>query len=115
MAEHNIYTYKFSEMYKLYIAKAERKSRTKEEVDQVISWLTGYKIDELDKMDESVDMQTFFTNAPLLNPNRILIKGSICGVKIAELEDSIMKEIRYLDKLIDELAKGKALDKVIRS
>ena len=115
MAEHNIYTYKFSEMYKLYIAKAERKSRTKEEVDQVISWLTGYKIDELDKMDESVDMQTFFTNAPLLNPNRILIKGSICGVKIAELEDSVMKEIRYLDKLIDELAKGKALDKVIRS
>ena len=115
MAEHNIYTYKFSEMYKLYIAKAERKSRTKEEVDEVISWLTGYKIDELDKIDEAVDMQTFFTNAPLLNPNRILIKGSICGVKIAELEDSIMKEIRYLDKLIDELAKGKALDKVIRS
>ena len=115
MAEHNIYTYKFCEMYKLYVAKAERKSRTKEEVDEVISWLTGYKIEELDKIDETIDMQTFFTNAPLLNPNRILIKGSICGVKISELEDSIMKEIRYLDKLIDELAKGKALDKVIRS
>ncbi len=114
MSGHNIYTFKFKEMYKLYLAKAERKNRTFQEVDQIICWLTGYTKEELSKLDDSIDMSNFFSSAPNLNPNRKLIKGSICGVKIEEIEDPIMKEIRYLDKLVDELAKGKTMEKILR-
>ena len=114
MSGHSIYTFKFNEMYKLYTAKIERKGRVSEELDEVICWLTGYSLDELHTIDESVDMTNFFENAPNLNSKRSLITGSICGVKLAEIEEPIMKEIRYLDKLIDELAKGKAIDKILR-
>ncbi len=101
-------------MRKLYIAKAERKGRTTAEVEEIIFWLTGYTKDALDAMDDNVDMTTFFENAPSLNPNRALIKGSVCGVKIETIDEPIMKEIRYLDKLIDELAKGKTIEKILR-
>ncbi len=101
-------------MKKLYIAKAERKGRTIDEVDEIICWLTGYTKSALDHLSDDVDMMTFFENAPLLNPNRTLIKGSVCGVKIEDISETIMKEIRYLDKLIDELAKGKTMDKILR-
>ncbi len=114
MSKHNIYEYKYNEMYQLYLAKIKRKERTKEELDIIISWLTGYSVEELSNIDNSVTMELFFNNAPNLNPNRNLIKGSICGVKIQEIEEPIMKEIRYLDKLVDELAKGKTIDKICR-
>ncbi len=114
MSGHSIYTFKWIEMYKLYVAKAERKGRTSDEVDQVIYWLTGYTNTELQNIDEGVDMTSFFTSAPNPNPNRNLIKGSVCGVKVQEIDEPIMREIRYLDKLIDELAKGKSLDKIFR-
>ncbi len=114
MSGHSIYTFSFSEMYKLYVAKAERKGRTSDEVDEIISWLTGYAKDEIKKINDSVDMTNFFKSAPSLNPNRNLIKGSICGVRIQEIDEPLMKEIRYLDKLIDELAKGKAMEKILR-
>lgn len=105
---------KFCDIYPLYVAKAERKNRTKKEVDKIICWLTGYKVEQLIlKIDEHTDLETFFNHAPSPNPNRTLIKGSICGVKINEIEDPIIKEIRYLDKLIDELAKGKAMEKIL--
>ncbi len=112
MSGHNIYEFKFREMYKLYVAKAERKGRSSDEVDEVIAWLTGYTKKDIHTID--VDMTEFFRNAPNLNPNRNLIKGSICGVKIQEIEEPIMKEIRYLDKLIDELAKAKPMEKILR-
>ncbi len=106
---------KFSEIYPLYIAKVERKGRTAEEVNEIICWLTGYTVEQIrQQIGNEVDFEVFFNSAPTLNPNRILIKGSICGVKLAEIEDSIIREIRYLDKLIDELAKGKAMDKILR-
>lgn len=106
---------KFEKVYPLYVAKAQMKGRGKDEVDTIICWLTGYSQQQLEsKIEESVDFEDFFNLAPSLNPNRILIKGSICGVKIDEIEDKIIKEIRYLDKLIDELAKGKDLDKILR-
>lgn len=115
MQKHNIYTFKFSEMYKLYVAKAERKGRTADEVNKIICWLTGYTMEELQQKIEGNDnMETFFKSAPLPNLNRNLIKGSICGVKISEITDPTMKEIRYLDKLIDELAKGKLMEKILR-
>ena len=114
MSAHSVYTFKFNEMYKLYTAKIERKGRALEKLDEVICWLTGYSLNELHAIAESVDMTNFFENAPRLNPNRSLITGSICGVKLAEIEEPIMKEIRYLDKLVDELAKGKSLDKILR-
>ena len=114
MSGHNIYTFKFNEMYSLYTAKIERKGRSSEELDEVICWLTDYSLNELHAIDESVDMATFFENAPSLNPNRSLITGSVCGVKLAQIEEPIMKEIRYLDKLVDELAKGKSIDKILR-
>ncbi len=114
MSGHNIYEFKFNEMYKLYVNKAERKGRTAEEVNEVICYLTGYTDEELRNMDASVDMENFFRSAPSPNPNRNLIKGSVCGVKIQEIEEPIMKEIRYLDKLVDELAKGKTMDKILR-
>ncbi len=115
MSGHNIYTFKFNEMYKLYTAKIERKGRVSEELDEVICWLTGYSLDELHAIDDSIDMTNFFANAANLNSNRNLITGSICGVKLAEIEEPIMKEIRYLDKLVDELAKGKTMDKILRN
>ena len=114
MSGHSIYTFKFNEMYKLYTAKIERKGRFLEELDEVICWLTGYSTNGLHSTDENVDMANFFENAPSLNPNRSLITGSICGAKLAEIEEPIMKEIRYLDKLVDELAKGKSIDKILR-
>lgn len=115
MAKHRIYDMTFSSVYPLYIEKAKRKNRTKEEVDEIILWLTGYTINEIDmQIENSVTFEKFFKNAPLLNPNRLFITGTICGVKIEEIEDELMKEIRYLDKLIDELAKGKSMDKILR-
>jgi hypothetical protein len=106
---------KFSGVYPLYIQKAERKNRTKEEVDQVICWLTGYDQAELQRQIElESDLETFFATAPLFNPNASLIKGVVCGVRVEEIEDPLMRKVRYLDKLIDELAKGKAMDKILR-
>ncbi len=115
MSGHNIYTFRFFEMYKLYVAKAEKKGRTASEVDEIIHWLTGYTKEDMQKLDETIDMKNFFEMAPNLNPNRSLIKGSVCGVKLAEIDEPLMKEIRYLDKLIDELAKGKSMEKILRT
>ncbi len=98
-----------------YIKKAERKGRTKEEVDEIIHWLTGYSQDELEKqLDLQVDFETFFEEAPKMNPSRTMIKGVICGVRVEEIEEPLMQEIRYMDKLIDELARGKAMEKILR-
>lgn len=106
---------KFSSVYPLYIQKAERKGRTKEEVDQIIYWLTGYNETSLtQQIEKEVDFETFFEEAPLLNPNVSLIKGVICGYRVEDIEDPLMQKIRYLDKLIDELAKGKSMEKILR-
>ncbi|MDD3272632.1 MAG: DUF2200 domain-containing protein [Bacteroidales bacterium] len=105
----------FSDVYPFYIQKAEKKGRTKEEVDQIIYWLTGYTKESLQHhLDNKTDFETFFTNAPQINPNVHKITGVICGYRVEEIEDSLMQKIRYLDKLIDELAKGKAMDKILR-
>lgn len=105
----------FSSVYPSYINKAERKGKTKEEVDMIICWLTGYSQEELEKQIENkVDFETFFQEAPFLNPNRNLITGVICGVRVENIQENLMREIRYLDKLIDELAKGKSIDKILR-
>jgi hypothetical protein len=115
MNSHKIYQMSFSKVYPLYIAKAERKGRTKAEVDQIICWLTGYQQSELNKQLElETNFESFFTQAPKMNPLRSQIKGIICGVRIEEIKEPLMREIRYLDKLIDELAKGKALEKILR-
>jgi hypothetical protein len=106
---------KFANVYPLYVAKAERKDRTKEEVDQIMRWLTGYTQAGLQQqIEQGNDFETFFAQAPAMNPNRSLIKGVVCGVRVEEIEDPLMQEIRYLDKLIDELAKGKAMEKILR-
>lgn len=106
---------KFSKVYPLYIAKAERKNRTKDEVDQIIFWLTGYSQAGLGKqIAKDSDFETFFAEAPAFHPNSTLIKGSICGIRVEEIEDPLVQKVRYLDKLIDELAKGKALSKIMR-
>ena len=111
-----VFRYIFANVYPLYIEKAERKNRTKEEVDQIICWLTGYSQAGLQQqLEQGNDLQTFFTQAPTMNPNRSLIQGVICGVRVQEIEDPLMQNIRYLDKLIDELAKGKAMEKILRS
>ncbi len=116
MEKHRIFTTSFESVYKLYIAKAERKLRSKEEVDQIIYWLTGYDETTLqNQIEKGVDFETFFGEAPALNENRNLVKGVICGCRVEEMEDGLMKEIRYLDKLIDELAKGKKMEKILRS
>ncbi|WP_422372709.1 DUF2200 domain-containing protein [Hoeflea sp.] len=116
MTKHRIYTTSFSSVYKLYVAKAERKGRTKQEVDQIISWLTGYDQAQLgDVLDKMTDFETFFAEAPKPNPSREMIRGVICGVRIEDIGEPTMKEIRYLDKLIDELAKGRAMEKILRS
>jgi hypothetical protein len=106
---------RFANVYPLYVQKAERKNRTKEEVDQIISWLTGYSQAGLQQqIKQGNDFETFFAQAPALHPNRSLIKGVVCGVRVEDIEDPLMQNIRYLDKLIDELAKGKALEKILR-
>jgi hypothetical protein len=116
MAKHRIYTMSFAGVYPLYVAKAEKKGRTKVEVDQIITWLTGYRPAEVEAhLVERTNFETFFANAPKLNPARSLIKGVVCGVRIEEIEDPLMREVRYLDKLIDELAKGKAIEKILRT
>lgn len=113
MGKHKIYSMPFASVYPHYLAKAERKGRTKAEVDHIIEWLTGYDETKLKNVLETgSSMEAFFTEAPQLHANRINIKGVICGVRIEEIEEPIMKEIRYLDKLIDELAKGKTLEKI---
>lgn len=112
--KHRIYSTSFSSVYPHYVAKAVKKGRTKDEVDQIIMWLTGYSQEELQKIiSDGIDFETFYANAPQKNPARKLIKGVICGVRIENIEDPLMREIRYLDKLIDELAKGKAIERII--
>jgi hypothetical protein len=106
---------KFADVYPLYVQKAERKSRSPQEVDQAICWLTGYSQPGLQQqIEQENDFETFFAQAPAINPNRSLIKGIVCGVHVEEIEDPLMQNIRYLDKLIDELAKGKAMEKILR-
>jgi hypothetical protein len=115
MTKHRIYTMKFASVYPALVNKAERKQRTQKEVDQVIRWLTGYTQAGLQKqLRKEVDIETFFAQAPALNPKRKLIKGVVCGVRVEEVEDPLMREVRYLDKQIDELAKGKTMDKILR-
>ena len=115
MPRNNVYEMKFAKVYPLYVQKAERKNRTKEEVDQIICWLTGYDQAGLQQqIEQENDFETFFAQAPAIHPNRSLIKGVVCGVRVEEIEDPLMKKIRYLDKLIDELAKGKTMEKILR-
>ena len=115
MTPHRLYTTPFADVYPLYIAKAERKGRTKAEVDQILRWLTGYSQTELaGQLKKQVDFETFFAEAPRLNPSRDQIKGMICGVRIEAIQEPLMREIRYLDKLVDELAKGKPMEKILR-
>ena len=115
MDKHRIYTMAFGRVYPAYIAKAERKGRSKAEVDEIICWLTGYSQNELDaKIADQTDFETFFDLAPAMNPKRGEIKGVICGVRVEEIEEKTMREIRYLDKLVDELAKGKKMEKILR-
>jgi hypothetical protein len=115
MPNHRIFATKFSAVYPLYIQKAERKNRTKEEVDRVICWLTGYNQAGLQQqIEQEHDFETFFAQAPAIHPNSSLIKGVVCGVRVEEIDDPLMQKIRYLDKLIDELAKGKAMEKILR-
>ena len=115
MTKHRIYTTSFASVYPHYVAKAERKGRTKAEVDKIIRWLTGYSQMQLEaQIEKQTDFETFFAEAPQMNPLRTLIKGVICGVRVEDIEEPTMQEIRYLDKLIDELAKGKAMEKILR-
>ncbi len=110
-----IYKMSFASVYVLYIAKVERKGRTKKEVDEVIRWLTGYTQKGLEsQIKKMTDFETFFAKAPKLNPSRSLIKGMICGVRIEEIDEPLMREIRYMDKLVDELAQGKVMEKILR-
>jgi hypothetical protein len=113
--KHRIYTMSFASVYPLYIAKVERKGRTKSEADEVIRWLTGYSQKELGALlKKQTDFETFFAEAPKLNPLRSLIKGVVCGVRVEDIKEPTMREIRYMDKLIDELAKGKTMEKILR-
>ncbi|WP_428409133.1 DUF2200 domain-containing protein [Hyphococcus sp.] len=115
MTKHRIYSMAFASVYPAYVAKAEKKDRTKAEVDEIIRWLTGYTQKGLEaEIKKKTDIETFFAKAPKLNPMRDLIKGVVCGVRVEEVEEPLMREIRYLDKLIDELAKGKAMEKILR-
>ena len=116
MTKHRIFTMKFAGVYPLYIKKAENKNRTKEEVDRIICWLTGYSQAELEQqIERGTDFETFFSQAPEIHPNSSLIKGVVCGVRVEEIEDPVMQKIRYLDKLVDEFAKGKAMEKIFRA
>lgn len=115
MTKHRIFTMAFARVYPLYVQKAERKNRTKAEVDRIIRWLTGYTQAGLQKqIKQENDFEQFFSEAPAMNPDRSLIKGVVCGVRVETVEDPLMQNIRYLDKLVDELAKGKAMDKILR-
>ncbi|MBC1355564.1 DUF2200 domain-containing protein [Listeria welshimeri] len=115
MKKPRIYTMSFASVYPQYIQKVEKKGRTKEEVDEIIFWLTGYNEDSLQQViDKEIDFETFFEQAPKMNPNASLITGVICGYRVEEIEDKLMQQIRYLDKLIDELAKGKKMEKILR-
>ncbi len=110
-----VYEMKFSKIYPLLVQKAERKGRTKQEVDEIICWLTGYDRAGIERqLDRDADYQTFFEEAPQMNPNCSKIKGAVCGVRVEEIEEPLMQKIRYLDKLVDELAKGKAMEKILR-
>lgn len=110
-----VFSYTFASIYPMYIQKAENKNRTKEEVDQILCWLTGYNLSELqNQITQENDLETFFAQAPAINPKSALIKGVVCGVRVEEIEDPLMQKIRYMDKLIDELAKGKAIEKILR-
>jgi hypothetical protein len=115
MPKHPVFAMKFAKVYPLYVQKAERKDRTKEEVDKIICWLTGYDQKGLAKqIKKESDIETFFAEAPRMHPNRALIKGVVCGVRVEEVVDPLMRKVRYLDKLIDELAKGKKMEKILR-
>ncbi len=115
MTKHRIYTTSFASVYPLYVTKAEKKGRAKNEVDEIIRWLTGYSQEELEShLEKQTDFETFFAQARRLNPARALIKGMICGIRVEDIKEPIMREIRYLDKLIDELAKGKTMEKILR-
>ena len=115
MPEHPVFSMSFAKVYPLLVQKAERRGRTKAEVDEVICWLTGYDADGLQsQIDKGVDLATFYAEAPCMHPNRDLIKGVVCGVRVENVEDPLMKKIRQLDKLVDELAKGKAMEKILR-
>ncbi|WP_226577531.1 DUF2200 domain-containing protein [Halobacillus litoralis] len=116
MAKHKVYTMSFASVYPHYVTKAEKKGRTKEEVDEIIRWLTGYSQEEVEAhLEKKTDFETFFAQAHKLNPSRKMIKGVICGVRVEDIEEPTMQEIRYLDKLVDELAKGKAMEKILRT
>ena len=115
MPKSQIFAMKFAKVYPLYVQKAERKNRTKAEVDQIICWLTGYDQAGLQQqIEQESDIETFFAGAPAMHPNCSLIRGVVCGVRVEEIEDPLMKRIRYLDKLIDELAKGRPMEKILR-
>jgi len=115
MAKHRIFSTAFAKVYPMYVQKAEGKGRTRVEVDQVIRWLTGYTQAGLEKqIAQGTDIETFFAQAPAMHPNTALVKGVVCGVRVEEVEDPLMRKIRILDKLIDELAKGKAMEKILR-
>jgi hypothetical protein len=115
MTKHRIYATSFASVYPLYIAKAEKKGRTKTEVDEIVFWLTGYSRKTFEaQLEKRKDFEAFFAEAPRLNPARTLIKGAICGVRVEDITEPTMREIRYLDKLIDELAQGKAMEKILR-
>lgn len=116
MTKHKIYTMSFAKVYPHYVTKAEKKGRTKSEVDEIIRWLTGYSQEELEgTLENETDFETFFAEAPKLHPSRTMIKGVICGVRVEDIEEPLMQEIRYMDKLIDELAKGKTMEKILRA
>jgi hypothetical protein len=115
MINHRIYKMSLASVYPYYVAKAEKKGRTKEEVDEIICWLTGYSKGELaEQLERQTDFETFFARAPQLNPSRSLIRGVICGVRVEDIEEPIMQGIRYLDKLVDELAKGREMERILR-
>lgn len=116
MATHRIYSISVASVYPHYVAKAEKKGRTRAEVDEIIRWLTGHSQESLEEeLAKKTSFQDFFANAPRLNPSRSLITGVVCGVRVENIEEPLMRELRYLDKLIDELAKGKAMEKILRS
>jgi len=116
MSEHRIFTTPFAKVYPMYVQKAERKGRTRIEVDRIILWLTGYDAAGLQRqLDAQADFRAFFDGAPAMHPNVALIKGLVCGVRVEDVPDPLMRNIRYLDKLVDELAQGKAMDKILRT